>query len=287
MIEFQQVSRSYGDKLAVDNLSLRVAAGELYSLLGHNGAGKTTAIKMLVGLMRPSQGTIRVGGYDAVTEARQAVNMIGYVPDQPFLYEKLTGRELLLFVARMYGMDADEAARAMDREIERFELADFVNDLSETYSHGMKQRTVFASALLHKPRVLVVDEPMVGLDPHSIRVVKDLLQWEVGQGMCVLMSTHTLEAAEEISDRVGIMSHGRLVYDGTVSELRQRFGTEAPSLEAMFLSITAQSVNEKPGNHDAQSGGWGRGSASPQREDTLGALPNLDAAQSSTNDTHA
>ena len=126
MIEFQQVSRSYGDKLAVDNLNLRVKAGELYSLLGHNGAGKTTAIKMLVGLIRPGQGTIRVGGYDVVTDTRQAVSLIGYVPDQPFLYDKLTGRELLQFVARMYGMDTDQATRAMNREIERFELAEFV-----------------------------------------------------------------------------------------------------------------------------------------------------------------
>jgi ABC-2 type transport system ATP-binding protein len=286
MIEFQQVSRSYGDKLAVDHLSLRVAAGELYSLLGHNGAGKTTAIKMLVGLMRPGQGTIRIGGYDIATQSRQAANMIGYVPDQPFLYEKLTGRELLLFVARMYGMDADQVARAMDREIERFELAEFVNDLTETYSHGMKQRTVFASALLHKPRVLVVDEPMVGLDPHSIRVVKDLLQWEVSQGMCVLMSTHTLEAAEEISDRVGIMNHGRLVYDGTISELRQRFGTSAPSLEAMFLSITAQSGNDRQANNDSQPAGWGRASVSPQRDDILAARPNLDHNHPSGNDNH-
>jgi ABC-2 type transport system ATP-binding protein len=251
MIEFQQVSRSYGDKLAVDNLNLRVKAGELYSLLGHNGAGKTTAIKMLVGLIRPGQGTIRVGGYDVVTDTRQAVSLIGYVPDQPFLYEKLTGRELLLFVARMYGMDTDQANRAMNREIERFELAEFVNDLTETYSHGMKQRTVFASALLHKPRVLVVDEPMVGLDPHSIRVVKDLLQWEVTQGMCVLMSTHTLAAAEEISDRVGIMNHGRLIFDGTISELRQKCGPENQSLEAMFLSITGHTGDENGMRNDA------------------------------------
>jgi ABC-2 type transport system ATP-binding protein len=249
MIEFQQVSRSYGDKLAVDNLNLRVKAGELYSLLGHNGAGKTTAIKMLVGLIRPGQGTIHVGGFDVVTNTRQATSLIGYVPDQPFLYEKLTGRELLLFIARMYGMDVDQATRAMNREIERFELAEFVNDLTETYSHGMKQRTVFASALLHKPRVLVVDEPMVGLDPHSIRVVKDLLQWEVAQGMCVLMSTHTLAAAEEISDRVGIMNHGRLVFDGTISELREVCGAEGPSLEAMFLSITGH-ADDSNGMHD-------------------------------------
>jgi ABC-2 type transport system ATP-binding protein len=240
MIEFQQVCRSYGDKLAVDHLNLRVAPGELYSLLGHNGAGKTTAIKMMVGLMRPGSGSIRVGGYDVVTQTREAVALIGYVPDQPFLYDKLSGREILQFIVRMYGMDAREAARAIDREIQRFELTEFVDQLTETYSHGMKQRTVFASALLHKPRVLVVDEPMVGLDPHSIRLVKDLLQREVADGMCVLMSTHTLGAAEEISHRVGIMSLGRLLFDGTVTQLRQQFGAANQSLEDMYLALTEE-----------------------------------------------
>ena len=155
MIEFQQVHRSYGDKVAVENLNLRVEAGDLYSLLGHNGAGKTTAIKMLVGLIRPSSGTVLVGGHNIVTNTREATSLIGYVPDQPFLYDKLSGREILHFVGRMYGMDLQQVNRAIDREIERFELMEFVNELTETYSHGMKQRTVFAAALLHAPRVLV------------------------------------------------------------------------------------------------------------------------------------
>ena len=238
MIEFQQVCRSYGDNLAVNNLNLRVAAGELYALLGQNGAGKTTAIKMLVGLMRPESGTIHVGGYDVVSQTRQATALVGYVPDQPFLYDKLSGYEVLQFIARMYGMDARQAARAIDREVQRFELADFINELTETYSHGMKQRTIFATALLHDPTVLVVDEPMVGLDPHSVRLVKDLLHQEVAGGMCVLMSTHTLTAAEEIASRVGIMSHGQLLFDGTLELLRERFPAEKQSLEAMYLALT-------------------------------------------------
>src|SRR5215218_2440827 len=238
MIEFQQVYRSYGDKLAVENLNLHIAAGELYALLGHNGAGKTTAIKMLVGLIRPGSGSVRVGGYDLVTETREATALIGYVPDQPFLYDKLSGREIMNFVGRMYGMDNLQVNRAIDREIGRFELSDFVDDLTETYSHGMKQRMVFASALLHAPRVLVVDEPMLGLDPHSIRLVKDLLKREVAAGMCVLMSTHTLTAAEEIANRVGIMNHGRLLFDGSLDTLRQRFPLEKQSLETMYLSLT-------------------------------------------------
>ena len=243
MIEFQNVSRSYGDKLAVDNLNLRIMAGELYALLGHNGAGKTTLIKMLVSLLRPASGAVRVGGFDLVEQTRDAVAMIGYVPDQPYLYDKLSGREVLRFVAKMYGMDSPHADRVIEREVARFELADFINDLTESYSHGMKQRTVFASALLHSPQVLVVDEPMVGLDPHSMRLVKDLLRSEVAAGMCVLMSTHTLAAAEEIAHRVGIMSHGRLVYDGSMDQLRRRLAAEQQSLEDMYLEVTAADSN--------------------------------------------
>jgi ABC-2 type transport system ATP-binding protein len=238
MIEFQQVYRSYGDKVAVENLNLRVNGGELYALLGHNGAGKTTAIKMLIGLIRPTSGTVRVGGFDVVQQTRDATALLGYVPDQPFLYDKLSGREILQFVGRMYGMDNAQVAAAIEREIHRFELSEFVDGLTETYSHGMKQRMVFASALLHAPRVLVVDEPMLGLDPHSIRLVKDLLKQEVAGGMCVLMSTHTLGAAEEIANRFGIMSHGRQIFDGSMEELRQRFPIEKLSLESMYLSLT-------------------------------------------------
>jgi ABC-2 type transport system ATP-binding protein len=247
MIEFQQVYRSYGEKLAVDNLNLQVAAGEVYALLGHNGAGKTTALKMLVGLIRPGSGSVRVGGYDLVTQTRQAAALIGYVPDQPYLYDKLSGREILNFVGRMYGMDHQQVQRAAEREIARFELTDFVDELTETYSHGMKQRTVFASALLHTPRVLVVDEPMIGLDPHSMRLVKDLLQQEAAHGMCILMSTHTLQAAEEISNRVGIMSHGNLLFDGTLDLLRERFPTERLTLESMYLALTEHNGDSAQG----------------------------------------
>ena len=246
MIEFEQVRRSYGDRLAVDGLNLRVAAGELYSLLGHNGAGKTTTIKLVVGLLRPESGIVRVGGYDVVTQARLAASLTGYVPDLPFLYEKLTGREFLQFVAQMHGLDATQAARAIDREIERFELADFADELTERYSHGMKQRTVFASAMLNSPRALLLDEPLVGLDPHSIRLVKDLLSAEGKAGMCVLMSTHTLAAAEEISHRVGIMSNGKLIFDGTLAELRQRFPAEQQSLESMYLAMTESAPYAPP-----------------------------------------
>jgi ABC-2 type transport system ATP-binding protein len=238
MIEFVNVSRSYGDKVAVDHLNLHIPAGELYALLGHNGAGKTTTIKMLVGLLRPSAGKVRLGGYDLVEQTREAVALIGYVPDHPFLYDKLTGRELLEFVARMHGMSGEQAALGIEREIGRFELADFVDGLTESYSHGMKQRVAFAAALLHRPRALVIDEPLVGLDPHSIRLVKALLRAEVSAGMSVLMSTHTLPAAEEIAQRVGIMHYGRLIYDGTVAQLREKLGLGDVSLESLYLALT-------------------------------------------------
>lgn len=243
MIDFQQVHRNYGEKTAVEDLTLHIGAGELFSLLGHNGAGKTTAIKMLVGLIRPSRGTIRVGGYDLVAKTREATSLIGFVPDQPYLYDKLSGREILHFIGRMYGMEHHQLHAATDREIHRFELGDFVDDLTETYSHGMKQRMVFATALLHEPLVLVVDEPMIGLDPYSIRLVKDLLRAEASRGMCVLMSTHTLQAAEEISDRVGIMNHGRLLFDGTVETLREKFPSEKRTLEAMYLALTQKGAS--------------------------------------------
>ena len=237
MIEFQDVSRSYGDKVAVRRLDLSIPRGQLFSLLGHNGAGKTTSIKMLVGLLRPGSGRITVGGHDVVKDTREASQLIGYVPDQPFLYEKLSGREFLRFVAEMHGLSPAAVNEGIDREIERFALAPFIDDLTESYSHGMKQRTVFASALLHKPSVLVVDEPMVGLDPQSIRMVKDLLRTETAAGLAVLMSTHTLTAAEEISDSIGVMNHGRLIFHGSVEQLQARCSREHATLETLYLEL--------------------------------------------------
>ncbi|MCA9237218.1 MAG: ABC transporter ATP-binding protein [Planctomycetales bacterium] len=237
MLRFEHVSRSYGSRLAVDDLQLEIKAGQLYALLGHNGAGKTTTIKMLVGLLRPGQGVITVGSYDAVEHPREVSRLIGYVPDQPFLYDKLSAREFLQFVADMYGLSAAAGAAAVAREIERFHLGDFADRLAESYSHGMRQRTVFAAALIHDPEVLVVDEPMVGLDPQSIKLVKDLLQSYVRDGRTVLMSTHTLAVAEEIADRVGVMKTGKLMFDGRVETLRDVVEGTDGSLEAMYLAM--------------------------------------------------
>ena len=237
MIQFQHVTRKYGNRVAVDGLNLSVERGELLALLGHNGAGKTTTLKMLVGLLRPSDGTVTVGPYQVVDHPREASSLIGYVPDQPYLYDKLSGREFLQFVADMYGLTAVESREAVQREAERFQLGDFLDQLTESYSHGMRQRTVFAAALIHQPEVLVVDEPMVGLDPHSIRLVKDLLRSYAEQGKTVLMSTHTLTVAEEIADRVAVMKSSQLIFDGNVDDLREQLPTGGNSLESLYLAL--------------------------------------------------
>jgi ABC-2 type transport system ATP-binding protein len=239
VIEFDHVTRTYATKTAVADLSLAIPRGELFALLGPNGAGKTTTIRMLVGLLRPSRGAVRVCGYDVVKDPRHAHLHIGYVPDEPCLYDKLTGREFLWFIADMFGMPRHLASQRIDREIEHFELGEFADDLSESYSLGMKQRLVFAASLLHDPDVLVLDEPMVGLDPRSVRIVKDLLQQRTREGMTVFMSTHTLAMAEEMADRIGIMVRSQLRFLGTVTELREQMALESTSLEQLYLRLTS------------------------------------------------
>jgi ABC-2 type transport system ATP-binding protein len=238
MIELVDVVRRYGDKTAVNGLTLHIPKGELFAFLGPNGAGKTTTIKMLVGLLRPSAGSVRICGFDLVTQTRDAQLRLSYVPDQPHLYDKLSGREFLQFVVDLFGLPRDVGATRIVREIEHFELADFVDDLTESYSHGMKQRLVFASALLHDPEVLVIDEPMVGLDPRSMRLVKDLLREQASRGTTIFMSTHTLDVAEEIADRIGIVTSGQLRFLGTVTELEANLKLEGTSLERLFLTLT-------------------------------------------------
>src|SRR5438309_11458171 len=236
MIELQDVTKVYGSKLAVDHLNLRIEQGELFAFLGPNGAGKTTTIKMMCGLLFPTAGTIKVGGYDLRREGDQARQLLSYVPDQPFLYEKLTGREFLKFIADMYGLAPDRARRRMDEMIALFELDDFVNDLTERYSHGMKQRTVFAAALLHEPRVLIVDEPTVGLDPRSVRLLKDLLRREADRGVTVFLSTHSLDVPQELAGRTRPVDRGRRIGLGTLAELRTQAAMNG-TLEEVFLAL--------------------------------------------------
>ena len=238
MIRFDHIWHRYGSKVAVADLTLAVPRGELFALLGPNGAGKTTTIKMLVGLLRPDSGSVRVAGHDLALSRREAVQAVGYLPDEPFLYEKLSGREFLEFVAEMRGMDRKEANRRVARQIAAFELHDFLDELAESYSHGMKQRLVLAAALVHDPAVLVLDEPMVGLDPRSARMVKDLLRQRARQGVTIFISTHMLALAEEIADRIGILNQGRLVFLGTVAELQREVACPQAALESLFLEFT-------------------------------------------------
>jgi ABC-2 type transport system ATP-binding protein len=238
VINLDRVTKRYGGKTAVGDLTLNVESGEVFAFLGPNGAGKTTTIKLLVGLLSPDEGTIHIGPYDVVLQPRAASRWVGYIPDQPYLYEKLTGREFLDFMAGMYGMSPADGAASIDKQVGTFGLETFVDRLSETYSHGMKQRLVFAAAMVHQPRVLILDEPMVGLDPHSMRQVKDLLRARSREGVTVFMSTHTLSLAEEIADRIGVIDQGTLRFLGTVDELKRRSRCCDNSLEELFLQLT-------------------------------------------------
>src|SRR5262245_13218968 len=244
MIELTNVTKRYGTKLAVEGLTLSVAPGELFAFLGPNGAGKTTTIKMMVGLLFPTEGTIRVGGFGMPAEGDRARQLLSYVPDVPFLYEKLTGREFLQFIADMYGMERDHGRRRIDEVIDQFGLAEFVDDLTERYSHGMRQRTVFASALLHEPKVLIVDEPTVGLDPRSVRHLKDLLRRQAAGGTTVFLSTHSLDVVQELADRIGIVEKGRLISCGTLEALRKQAALDG-SLEEVFLKLTEEAAQDE------------------------------------------
>lgn len=239
MIELTEVTKSYGTKLAVDRLNLRVETGELFAFLGPNGAGKTTTIKMLCGLLFPTTGRVVVGGYDLATDGDKARALLSFVPDTPFLYEKLTGREFLQFIADMYGLERSYGLQRIDQMIDLFSLGPFVDDLTERYSHGMRQRTVFASALLHEPKVLIVDEPTVGLDPKSVRLLKDLLRKQAQGGTTVFLSTHSLDVAQELADRIGVVNRGRLIGCGTLDALRQQADHHG-NLEDVFLKMTEE-----------------------------------------------
>jgi ABC-2 type transport system ATP-binding protein len=230
--------KRYGTFTAVDGINLAVPRGELFGLLGPNGAGKTTTIRMIAGILRPTGGTVEVGGFNVQRQPLEAKHRMGYIPDRPFVYDKLTGGEFLRFAAALYGQSGPVVERRIDELLELFELAPWKNELTESYSHGMRQKLIISGALVHKPAVIVVDEPMVGLDPKSARLLKDLFRQFVDRGGTVLMSTHTLEVAEQMCDRIAIVYHGRIAAHGTMAELREQTASGDLSLEALFLKLT-------------------------------------------------
>ena len=235
MIGFDRVTKSYdGGVRAVDELTLTIHPGEIFGFLGPNGAGKTTTIKMLVGLLRPDGGRITVSGVETLQDPLAAKRKIGYVPDQPEVYEKLTGLEYLNFIADVFLVGADARARAITRCPDQFELTDAAGDRIQSYSHGMRQKLLLTAALLHDPEVLVLDEPMVGLDPRSSHLLKEIMREHCGRGGTLFFSTHVLEVAEKLCDRVAIINRGRLIACGTMEELR----ADGRSLETIFLELT-------------------------------------------------
>jgi ABC-2 type transport system ATP-binding protein len=229
----------YGALKALDNLSLRIPSGELFAFLGPNGAGKTTAIKLLAGLMRPDSGSVRLGGIDIQAEPQRARSLLGYVPDVAVFYEKLNAPEFMQFIAELFSMDPAHAAARTRELFTQFSLHEHCTQRIENLSHGTRQRLAIASALLHEPKVFVIDEPMVGLDPVHARVVKEELRRQSRAGAAVLMSTHLLNIAEEVADRIGILHHGKLLFVGTLEELRASRANGRLGLEEIFLEMVA------------------------------------------------
>ena len=238
MIELTQLTKSYNGFTAVDRLTLRVGQGEIFGFIGPNGAGKTTTIKMLGGVLAPTSGSVAVCGIDLQAQPERAKRKIGFIPDRPYLYEKLTGLEFLRFTADIYGVPVSEFQPKATATLAMFSLSDWSNELIESYSHGMKQRLIMASAVLHDPEVLIVDEPMVGLDPLAIIMVKKLFRQLAADGVTIFMSTHTLTVAEDICDRIGIINRGRLIANGTAADLRREANATEADLEQVFLNLT-------------------------------------------------
>jgi ABC-2 type transport system ATP-binding protein len=238
MIQLFDLTKKYGSFTAVDRVTLSVPKGALYGFLGPNGAGKTTTLRMIAGILRPTAGQVLIGGDDVVAKPLAAKMRLGFIPDRPFVYDKLTGAEFLRFVAGLYGQEGPVVERRVDELLDVFELASWKNELIESYSHGMRQKLIISSALIHRPEVIVVDEPMVGLDPRAARLLKDLFRGFVDRGGTVLMSTHTLEIAEALCDRLAIIQGGRIVAAGAMADLRRQHDAGDLGLEDLFLRLT-------------------------------------------------
>jgi ABC-2 type transport system ATP-binding protein len=238
MIRLEGITKHYGSFVAVDHISLEVPHGVLYGCLGPNGAGKTTMLRMIAGILKPTDGRVLIGGDDVQANPIGAKMRLGFIPDRPFVYDKLTGSEFLRFVAGLYGQEGDAVERRIAELLDVFELSSWKDELIEAYSHGMRQKLIISSALIHRPECIVVDEPMVGLDPKGARLLKDIFRQFVDRGGTVLMSTHTLEVAEAMCDQIGILQHGKIVAHGTMEEIRRQHAAGDASLEELFLKLT-------------------------------------------------
>lgn len=240
MIELSNLQRRFGDLLAVRDLSLRVQAGEIFAFLGMNGAGKTTTIRMMTGILAPTSGSIRLGGFDIQRSPIEAKSLIGYIPDRPHMYGRLTAREFLYFVSDLFRMESRKSEEMIDSLLDHYGLREWENELIEEFSHGMKQRLATCAALVHSPRILILDEPMVGLDPCGARLLKQSLRSYASQGLAVFMSTHSLNVAEEIADRIGIIHKGGMIAAGRLEEIRRQSGNQKETLEEIFLALTME-----------------------------------------------
>ena len=241
MIAIENLVKRYGAFTAVDGVSLNVAPGQIHGFLGPNGAGKTTSIRIIAGLLKPTAGRVTVNGHDLATEPEAAKASLGFIPDRPFIYEKLTAGEFLRFHAGLYGMNDRDIEIRIKEMLEIFELGKWQNELVESFSHGMKQRLVMSAAFLHRPKAVLVDEPMVGLDPRGARLIKDVFRRMADHGVAILMSTHTLEVAEEMCDLISIILKGKIIAHGTVAELRAMAGSPNEELTPVFLKLTGGS----------------------------------------------
>ena len=238
MIRLTNLTKRYGTFTAVDSIDLEVPRGELFGFLGPNGAGKTTTLRMIAGILRPTSGRVKIAGVDIAADPRSAKMRLGYIPDRPFIYEKLTGAEFLRFVAGLYDQAGDQVEHRARELLALFDLEDWQDELVESYSHGMRQKLIISSAFVHRPEVIVVDEPMVGLDPKAARILKDLFREYTRRGHTIMMSTHTLEVAEAMCDRIAIIQAGRIRACGTMDELRVGAEAGAEGLEGIFLKLT-------------------------------------------------
>lgn len=244
-ILLENVTKEYGSFKAVNDLSLQVRSGEILGFLGVNGAGKTTTMRMLAGVLFPSSGKITICGHDLQREASEAKALTGYIPDRPYLYAKLTGREYLNFCSDLYGVEKKVAEERTEELLSEYGLTDWQHALIESYSHGMKQRIATCGALIHRPRVLIIDEPIVGLDPHGAKLLKESLRRYAKEGMSIFLSTHSLHVAEEVADTIAIINKGTLLTTGTVTEIIESVESDDKRLESVFIQLTMESAQAK------------------------------------------